>query len=340
MKKILMVTDAWAPQVNGVATTTSALADALRSLGMEVAVVHPGLFSRNYSLPLYPEIQIPFFPGRRMRELFEQEKPDYIHIATEGFLGLSARKYCKKHGTSFTTFYHTHFPLYAPYYLFGGSILSFFLAGYLRWFHNAANAVMVSTNTLKKELESQGYRSVVVTPLGLDASRFVRNEARAPKLELPHPVFVYLGRIAKEKNVEEFLAASLPGGKLVIGDGPDRARLEKKYGGEALFAGYRRGQELVDYLSVADVCVFPSRTETFGLVVLEALACGLPVAAHDVMGPRDILTPGVDGELDEDIAHAATRCLALSRDQCRATATKYSWDTSAKVFLSHIETGV
>lgn len=336
MKKLLIVTDAWAPQVNGVAVTTAALAENLRKKNFEVMVVHPGLFSRNWSLPFYPEIRIPLFPGHRMRTIFNREQPDYVHIATEGFLGITARNVCLKKRKPFTTFYHTHFPLYAQYYVVGGSLIAFFVTRYLRWFHGASTAVMVSTKTLKSYLEATGYLNVVVTPLGLDSKRFWRDERHAPKLGLSYPVFVYLGRIAKEKNVEEFLETPLPGAKLVIGDGPDRMRLEKKYGKEALFAGYRRGQELVQYLSVADVCVFPSRTETFGLVVLEALACGLPVAAHDVMGPRDILTPGVDGELDENLARAATRCLSLSGTRCRETALQYSWQKSAEVFISHI----
>ena len=340
MKKLLIVTDAWAPQVNGVAVTTAALAENLRKKNFEVVVVHPGLFSRNWSLPFYPEIKIPVFPGRRMRTIFNREQPDYVHLATEGFLGKTARKVCLKERKPFTTFYHTHFPLYTQYYVLGGSFIAFFVMRYLRWFHSASSAVMVSTKTLKSYLEEVGYSSVVVTPLGLDPERFRRDETQVPELGLSHPVFVYLGRIAKEKNVEEFLEAPLPGAKLVIGDGPDRERLEKKYRNEALFVGYRRGQELVQYLSAADVCVFPSRTETFGLVVLEALACGLPVASHDVMGPRDILTPGVDGEFDENLARAATRCLSLSGTRCRETALKYSWEKSAEVFILHIQEGV
>lgn len=340
MKKLLIVTDAWAPQVNGVAVSVAAIAEALGKQGLEVVVVHPGLFARNVSLPFYPEISVPLFPGRRMREIFEREQPAYVHLATEGFLGLAARKFCKAHKVPVTTFYHTHFPLYASYYVLGGQLISFVMVRYLRWFHRASRAVMVSTKTLQAHLTSQGYRRVVVVPLGLDTTRFVRDESSAPALGLARPVFVYFGRIAKEKSVEEFLVAPLSGSKLVIGDGPDRARLEKKYGTGALFVGYRRGQELVDYLSAADVCVFPSRTETFGLVVLEALACGLPVAAHDVMGPRDIITPGVDGALDENIAAAATRCLTLSREDCRHKAMQYSWNITAETFLMHVKSHV
>lgn len=194
---------------------------------------------------------------------------------------------------------------------------------------------MVSTESLKSELEISGFKNVVVVPLGVDVNHFVRNPA-SPLPKLSKPVFVYFSRLAPEKSPEEFLRLKMPGTKLVIGDGPDRKKLEKKYGKENMFVGYKRGQELVDWLSLADVFVFPSRTETFGLVVLEALACGIPVAAHDVMGPRDIITEGKDGYLSENLAEAAMKCLSLSRDDCRAKAIQYSWEHSAEAFIKNL----
>jgi len=338
MKKLVIVTDAWAPQINGVVRVLQAVISELEQGDIKVTVIHAGLFRRMLPLPFYPEIRFAIFPNRRMRALLATENPDYIHIATEASLGMCARRVCLQEGRTFTTSYHTNFPAYAEYYFVAGWLVAIIGRYFLRYFHRPSKAVLVSTESLKARLEAEGYGNVVVWPFGLDAKTFVRDESRAPALGLSHPLFVYVGRVAKEKSVEEFLTTPLPGSKLVIGDGPQRAALERKYQGEALFVGYKCGQDLIDHLSATDVCVFPSRTETFGLVVLEALACGLPVAAHDVLGPRDILTSGVDGALDEDLAAAATRCLSLSREDCRATAERFSWKKSAAVFRSHIET--
>lgn len=331
MKKILFVTDAWAPQVNGVVRVQNMLIPQLEARGYTVSVIEPGQFT-TIPLPFYPEIPVALFARRRIRERIRELEPDAIHLMTEGSLGWAARSVCMRAHMPFTTWYHTHLQLYLDVRLRG---LLRPINVLLRRFHNASIATFVSTNTLKRELEGNGFKRAVVTPLGVDAELFKRNPA-PPLPPLPKPVFVFFSRLAPEKSPEEFLKLKLPGTKLVIGDGPDRKKLEKRYGKENKFVGYKRGQELVDWLSLADVFVFPSRTETFGLVALEALACGIPVAAHSVMGPRDIITPGKDGYLENDLAEAAMKCLSLSRDDCRATAEQYSWDHSVNTFLQNL----
>lgn len=331
MKKILLVTDAWEPQINGVVRVQNAHIKVLLSRGYEVVVIEPGQF-RTIPMPFYPEIRLALFARRHMAQKIREIQPDAIHLMTEGPLGWAARSVCLREGIPFTTWYHSHFQLYFDIRLRGflRPVLAF-----LRHFHSAAVRTMVSTESLKRELEAVGYTNIVIVPLGVDIEQFVRNPS-PPLPPLPKPVFVYFSRIAPEKNPEEFLKLDLPGTKLVIGGGPDREILEKNYGKTNLFVGYKSGQELVDWLSLADVFVFPSRTETFGLVVIEALACGLPVAAHKVMGPRDIITEGKDGYLGNDLREAATKCLTLSREDCRAKALHYSWDRSADAFIENL----
>jgi glycosyltransferase involved in cell wall biosynthesis len=331
--KLLIVTDAWHPQVNGVVVTLTRIKQILEADGLQVSLLHPGLFY-SVPLPIYPEIRLSFFSGRALRRILKAEQPIHIHIATEGPLGLTARLFCTRHRIPFTTSFHTHFQLYA--FVRFPRLLGPAHA-YLRWFHREAHRTMVATRGLKRALEASDFRNLVLWPLGVDCDRFVRNPS--PKVPpLPKPVFTYFSRLAREKSPEEFLRLSLPGTKLVIGDGPERAKLEAKYGSSAVFVGSKRGQELVDWLSLSDVVVVPSRTETFGLVILESLACGVPVAAHDVMGPQDIITHGVDGYLDDDLATAALSSLRLSPDACRRTALQYSWESSAQAFLRNLVT--
>lgn len=331
MKKILFVTDAWTPQVNGVVRVLLALIPLLKERGYEVTIIEPGQFM-NVPLPFYPEICLALFPQNRIRKVLKELQPDAVCLVTEGPLGWAARGVCRNQGIPYTTWYHSHFQLYVDVRLHGllGPIFAL-----IRHFHRGATHTMVSTLSLKKELESTGFKNLLIMPLGVDTTLFVRNTA--PTLpSLPTPVFVYFSRLAPEKNPEEFLKLKLPGTKLIIGHGPLRKKLEKKYGKENMFVGLKRGQELVDWLSLADVFVFPSRTETFGLVALEALACGLPVAAHDVMGPRDIVEEGKDGYLSDALGEAALNCLKLSREDCRKKAEQYSWKRSADVFIQNL----
>ncbi|MBI4093495.1 glycosyltransferase family 1 protein [Candidatus Kaiserbacteria bacterium] len=335
MKTLLLVTDTWHPQVSGIVTVLDALIERIKKRGWKVEVVHPGLF-RSVSFPLYPEIPLALFPHRKMRDLFAATKPSYVHIATEWTLGLSARRYCIRHGTPFTTAYHTNFRRDAAMYLaFMAPVAAYLADAYMRWFHGRARRTLVSNETLRGELSSHGFKNLAVSPFGVETDFFKRNESSAVDPGLEKPIFVYFGRIAREKNIEEFLDAKLPGSKLVIGGGPYKEYLESQYGSQTKFVGYKRGQELVDWLSVCDAYVFPSRTETFGLTVLEALACGLPVAAHDVTGPRGIVTSGEDGYLSEDLTDAAVKCLALSKEACRRKSLQYSWDVTAEKFMSY-----
>ncbi len=332
-KKILLVTDAWAPQVNGVVRVLTALVPLLKARGYEIVVIEPGQF-RSVSLPFYPEIRLALFARHRIRKTVEEFQPDAVCLVTEGPLGWAARSVCRQRGIPFVTWYHTHLQLYLDVRLHG---LLGIIYAFLRRFHAAGARMMVSTESLKTELESIGFKNLVVMPLGVDTALFTRDTK--PSLPpLPKPVFVYFSRLAPEKNPEEFMRLDLPGTKLVIGDGPSRKKLEKTYGERHVFVGYKRGQELVDWLSLADVFVFPSRTETFGLVALEALACGIPVAAHDVMGPRDIVTEGKDGYLSDDLREAALKCLDLSPEDCREKALRYSWERSADAFIKNLFT--
>ncbi len=331
MRKILLVTDAWAPQINGVVRVQDAHIHAFKARGYSVTTIEPSQF-RTVPLPFYPEIRLALFARRRIRRVLRQVEPDAVHLMTEGPLGWAARSVCRTQGIPFTTWYHTHLQLYVNVRLHG---LLRPINALLRRFHGAAMRTIVSTETLKRELESMGFKNIVIVPLGVDVELFKRNPA-PPLPSLPKPVFVYFSRLDPEKSPEEFLKLDLPGTKLVIGDSADRPRLETLYGDTNKFIGFKRGQELVDWLSLCDVFVFPSRTETFGLVVVEALACGLPVAAHNVMGPRDSITEGKDGYLGDDLKEAALRCLHLSRDDCRAKALAYSWERSTDAFLKNL----
>ncbi len=329
MKRIIIVTDTWEPSVNGVVTSIRHTKNALEKNGWRVRIVHPGDFV-SLPMPSYPEVRITLPWERRIQEIIAQEQPDYIHIATEGSLGLGVRYYCIQNRYQFTTAYHTRFPEYVQMRMYGfGGVTR----RYLQWFHNGSNNTIVSTASLQQELIRDGFTDVVVAPLGVDTEIFKRNPDATLPPGVKGPLFIYVGRVAIEKNLRAFLECDLPGTKMIIGDGPDSDVLEKEFPGAAMFVGYQRGQELINLLSVADCMVFPSKTDTLGLVILEALSCGVPIAAYDVGGPRDIVENGVDGYLGDDLTQNALQCLHLSREACRNKALQFSWERSIEAFV-------
>ena len=339
MKKIVIATDAWEPQINGVVRCVEELKFNLEKKGFEVFIIHPRLF---FVLPniFYPEVRLSCFSKSKIKKIISDQKTEYVHIITEGSIGLATRSVCLEKKIKFTTSYHTHFPYYASYYnkiKVGSSMLFSVIYAYLKWFHNASDATMFCAKELGQELEKHGFKKLCFWPLGIDTELFKNDPQIAKdKNNFLHPVFLYFGRISKEKNVEEFLNCDLSGTKVIIGDGPQKKYLEKKYSKSAKFLGYKKGKELVKLISNSDVFVFPSRTDTFGLVIIEALACGVPVAAHDVMGPKDIITDGVDGFLDENLERAALNCLNINRENCRKKALDFSLEKSADYFISNL----
>jgi len=328
--RIALASDAWAPQVNGVVRTLASVSDELRRLGHEVVAITPDLF-RTMPCPTYPEIRLALRPGRRAAALLDAFAPDSIHIATEGPLGLAARAHCLQRGLAFTTAYHTRFPEYV--HVRFRVPLRFGYAA-LRRFHRPSSAIMVATRTIEQDLAARGFRNLRRWTRGVDAARFPP-AATKPPLGLPRPVFLTVARVAVEKNLPAFLDLDLPGSKLVVGDGPLLPELRRRYP-DVHFAGLQEGEALAQHYAAADVFVFPSRTDTFGLVLVEALASGLPVAAYPVPGPVDVIGEDGPGILDEDLGRAAVAALGIPADRCRAHALRFSWAESARQFLGNL----
>lgn len=325
---VALVTDAWEPQINGVVVTLRNTIDGLRSLGHEVRLITPDGF-RTVPMPTYPEIRLAMFPGARVAALLDAWRPDAIHIATEGPLGLAARNYCVRAGLRFTTAYHTCFPEYIQ--ARSGLPLSVSYA-YMRWLHRPASAVMVATPAVRSALEGRGFTNIVSWSRGVDTGLF---RPGASIWTFAAPVFLYVGRLAVEKNIAAFLSLRLPGTKVVVGDGPQRAALERAFP-QAVFLGAKRGAELAACFRSADVFVFPSRTDTFGLVLLEAVASGTPVAAFPVRGPIDVITDPAAGVLGEDLGVAAMAALRLDRGAVRKFAEGFSWEQCTRQFARNL----
>jgi glycosyltransferase involved in cell wall biosynthesis len=326
--RILVATDAWHPQVNGVVRTLAMTAEAAKALGAEISFLTPQSF-RTFALPSYRDLRVALPYQAKIARLVADARPDCIHIATEGPIGLLVRRYCRKHAFPFTTSFHTRFPEYISARL---PIPESWSWAALRAFHGPSQAVMAATPALAAELRTKGFRNVVLWPRGVDTSLF---HPRTVDLGLPRPVFLCVGRVAVEKNLEAFLDLDLPGSKLIVGDGPARASLERKYP-KAVFLGAQRGEALAQAYAGADVFVFPSKTDTFGLVLLEALASGLPVAAFPVTGPRDVIGAAPVGALDDDLRAACLAALRVSPQACLEFAAKHTWEDSARAFVGTI----
>lgn len=327
--RIAIVTDAWSPQVNGVVRTLQSVRAVLEAQGHEIMVISPDRF-RSMPCPTYPEIRLALARTATVGGMLAGFGADAIHLATEGPLCLAARRWCLKRGLPFTTAYHTQFPDYVSART---GVPAEWVWRYIRWFHAPAGAVLASTPTLRAALADHGLGQTRHWGRGVDLSCFRADGPRHPAMaELAGPVQLAVGRVAVEKNLEAFLASSHPGTKVVVGDGPARAELEARFP-DAVFLGARHGEELAACYRSADVLVFPSRTDTFGLVMIEALACGTPVAAFPVPGPVDVLTAetGVMAERLEDAVAAALR---LDRGVCAAVARSFTWEASAQQFLS------
>ena len=326
--RVLVATDAWHPQVNGVVRTYERLALEAPSFGFEVCFLAPPHF-RTLPLPTYPEIRLALAGPRAIARHIEAARPDFIHIATEGPIGFMTRRYCRKTKWPFTTSYHTRFPEYVSARL---PVPEDWCYALQRRFHNGAAGTFVATPSLATDLEARGFLRLMPWSRGVDTQLF---KPRNVRLFGPPPVFLYVGRIAVEKNVSAFLDLDLPGRKVVVGGGPQAAELARRYP-DTLFAGLRDGEALAEAYASADAFVFPSLTDTFGLVLLEALAAGVPVAAYPTTGPIDVITDKRAGVLDTDLRAAALKALELDREAARAHALRFSWENSARQFVDNV----
>ena len=329
--RLLIVTDAWFPQVNGVVRTLSTMVEQLRAAGDTVETLTPADF-RSVPCPTYPEIRLAVCTPGAVARRIEAFRPTALHIATEGPLGFWARRYALRRGWPFSTSFHTRFPEYIHARARIPIAWSYAL---VRWFHNPAASVMVPTQAVLDDLDARGFRNLKLWTRGVDTGVFQPGPKPDWAKDLPRPVMLSVGRVAVEKGLPDFLGLDRPGTKLVVGDGPARADLEKAYP-DARFLGARLGAELAAAYRAADVFVFPSRTDTFGLVMLEALASGVPVAAYPVMGPVDVIGAAPVGCLDQNLGRAVDQALVVPPERCRAYAKTFSWAACAERFRSFL----
>ena len=325
MMRLLIVTDAWKPQVNGVVRTYEWLASALAKR-VTLKILTPEPFLR-VPLPTYPEIEIALASPRYVSEFIRSAGPDVIHIGTEGPLGFITRQYCRRHGIPFTTCYHTRYPEYIARRF---PVPTRWTYALLRKFHGAAARTLVATSELADELRLQGFLRVTTWRRGIDLAPFV--EGPVEPLDLPRPIFLYVGRLAVEKNIEDFLKLDLPGSKLVVGGGPERERLQRAYP-QAVFLGTQENPKLGALYRAADVFVFPSKTDTYGLVIAEALAAGTPVACYPTSGAREIFGGEACGVMSDSLQYAAMAALGISRNICRQAGARHAMEASAESFL-------
>lgn len=297
--------------------------------GYEFHVIHPSLFS-TVSAPKYPEIRLALCQKSKVHRALDKLSPDAVHIATEGPLGLDGRSWCRKRGKPFSTSYHTRFPEYIEMFFGVPAPLSY---SYLKWFHRDSGGVLVPTKSVSEELVEKGFRNVKTWTRGVDGSLFIPRDE--DKFELERPVWAYVGRVSVEKNLDEFLSLDLEGTKLVVGDGPYLGELKGKYP-DAVFPGYMKGEQLAHYFASADVFVFPSVTDTFGVVMIEAMSCGVPVAAHPVPGPKDVVLHGKTGCLSFDLAEACREAIKCSPEACMEHARSFTWENTARMFIENL----
>ena len=326
--KVMVATDAWRPQVNGVVRTLGSLARATAKLGVEIEFLSPEGFW-TFPVPTYPGLRLAVPRRKRIAERIEASRPDAIHVATEGPIGHAVRSYCIRNGRPFTTSYTTRFPEYISA---RSPIPAQWIYNVLRRFHAAATVTMVATPSLMTELSGRGFSNLGMWTRGVDVDLF--RPDRAIDLDFPRPIFMTVGRVAVEKNLPAFLSLDLPGTKVIIGAGPQEAELKRRYPA-AKFLGQLDNGILAAHLAAADVFVFPSLTDTFGIVQLEALASGVPIAAFPVTGPKDVIGNNPIGVLNDDLRVACMQALWISREACREFALRYSWENSARQFIGH-----
>lgn len=327
--RIVIVTDAWLPQINGVVRTLEAVGQELSAMGHTPIFLSSEGF-KTIPCPTYPDIRLALGAGAKVGRMIENHRPCAVHIATEGPLGLAARNYCVARKIPFTTAYHTRFPEYVSA-RFGLPVAITY--AFLRWFHRPASAIMVATQGIEDELRRRGFGNIRRWTRGVDLDLFHPRDKDF--LAGERPISLYVGRIAVEKNIEAFLSLDIPGTKYVVGDGPQLNELKTRFP-QARFVGAKSGEELARHYAAADVFVFPSRTDTFGLVMLEALACGVPVAAYPVPGPLDVVNGCAVGALDEDLAAAVKKALTADPNECRRFAESFGWRQSASQFLFNL----
>jgi glycosyltransferase involved in cell wall biosynthesis len=327
--RIVLISDAWHPQINGVVTTVTNTVATLKTLGHEVELITPDRF-KTYPWPGYPDVGMAFLCGPSLRPIIKAFKPDAIHLVTEGSIGYAARRYCREFGYRYTSSYLSQFPEYFKMRTGFPMLIS---TTYLRWFHSESARVMVATPSLEQEMRQKGYQRLARWSRGVDTELF--RPRTKDFIQDQRPIFMYTGRVAVEKNIEAFLKLELPGTKYVVGDGSQREVLEKKYP-NVRFTGYQQGENLARFMAAADVFVFPSRTDTFGVVLLEALASGVPVAAYPVQAPNDVITDSAVGVLNEDLQQAALTALSLNPQSCRNYALEYTWEKCTQQFVDNL----
>lgn len=328
IKSLVIVTDAWFPQVNGVVRTLSTTKAELEKKGYQVAVISPDGY-RSVPCPTYPEIRLALFANKAVAKRLSSLRPDAVHIATEGPLGLAARRWCRKNRFPFTTSYHTRFPEYVR---LRAPIPISWSYTFLRWFHGPAHRMLVATQSMENELLARGFKNIGRWSRGVDLELFTHDSQHQKSKS---PILLYVGRVAPEKNVGAFLELECVGTKRVVGGGPELEALIQKYP-EVEFLGYKHGPELALEIRQADCFVFPSRTDTFGLVILEALASGVPVAAYPAPGPLDLIENGHNGWVSEDLNHAINEALKVNREACRKFAERFSWENCTAQFISQL----